>query len=338
MERIRNRPEKFQLTRMIKTIKLMHPLILFYSALCLTLNPAYAEEISKNLRIATTVPPITNIIENVGGSLIAVTGLVPNGMDSHSFEPVPSNAKILANADIIVVNGLNLEEPIIRLAEKVKRTSTPIVYLANETLPEEEWQYDFSFPKEQGKPNPHLWPNIAMTIQYVAIIRDRLVNLDPSHAAFYEANASSYIAKLNRLDQAIFACIGTIPESNRKLVTYHDSFAYFAPRYGMKIIAAIQPASFTEPGPRDIINIIEQIKREKIPAIFGSEVFPSKIMEQIARESGANFVDKLSDDTLPEKPNHSFIGMMINNIEIMTKALGGEPACARHVDASNLTD
>lgn len=316
----------------------MRSLIFFYSALFLTLNLVYAEKINKNLHVATTVPPITNIIENIGGSLITVTGLVPNGMDSHTFEPVPSDAKILAKADIIIVNGLNLEEPTIKLAENVKKIDTPIVHLANETLPEEEWKYDFSFPKEQGRPNPHLWTNIALTIRYVEIIRDRLANHDPRNADFFAANASSYITKLFRLDQAIFACVETIPEGNRKLVTYHDSFAYFAPRYGMEVIAAIQPASFTEPGPRDIINIIEQIKREKIPAIFGSEVFPSKIMEQIARESGAEFVDELSDDELPEKPNHSFIGMMVNNIEIMTKALGGKPACARHIDVSNLTD
>lgn len=210
--------------------------------------------------------------------------------------------------------------------------------LANETLPEEEWQYDFSFPKEQGNPNPHLWPNIALTIRYAEIVRDRLAEYDPRHADSYAANASTYIAKLTRLDQAIFTCVETIPESNRKLVTYHDSFAYFAPRYGMEVIAAIQPASFTEPGPRDIVRIIKQIKREKILAIFGSEVFPSKIMEQIARESGAAFVDALSDDELPEKPDHSFIGMMVNNIRIITEALGGNPTCASHVDTSNLSD
>ncbi|SEM99152.1 metal ABC transporter substrate-binding protein [Nitrosomonas marina] len=309
-----------------------------FTTLLLATNLVHAENSEKMLRIATTVPPITNIVENIGGSLVTVSGIVPNGTDSHTFEPVPSDAKTLAHADIIFVNGMSLEVPTIKLAEKVKKSNTPIVRLANETLPEEEWQYDFSFPKEQGNPNPHLWPNIALTIRYAEIVRDRLAEHDSRHADLYAANATAYITKLQRLDQAIFACIETIPESNRKLITYHDSFAYFAPRYGMEVIAAIQPASFTEPGPRDIVYIIEQIKREKIPAIFGSEVFPSKIMEQIARESGARFVDELSDDELPEKPNHSFIGMMVNNIVIMTEALGGESACASHIDASNLID
>ncbi|SER06024.1 zinc/manganese transport system substrate-binding protein/manganese/iron transport system substrate-binding protein [Nitrosomonas sp. Nm51] len=322
----------------MKKLSLADTIFIFFAALVLTSSLAHAEKTEKILRIATTVPPITNIVENIGGPLVTVSGIVPNGMDSHTFEPVPTDAKTLAHADIIFVNGMSLEVPTIKLAEKVKKPGTPIIRLANETLPEEEWQYDFSFPKEHGNPNPHLWPNIALTIRYVEIIRDRLAEHDPRHADIYAANASTYIAKLTQLDQAIFACVNTIPKNSRKLVTYHDSFAYFAPRYGMEVIAAIQPASFTEPGPRDIVHIIEQIKREKIPAIFGSEVFPSKIMEQIARESGARFVDELSDDELPEKPNHSFIGMMVNNIEIMTEALGGDSACASHVDAGNLLD
>ncbi|MDR4650985.1 MAG: metal ABC transporter substrate-binding protein [Nitrosomonas sp.] len=319
------------------SLQLLHQLILV-TILCLFLSPAQAGMTNKKPHVVTTVPPITNIVENVGGSLIKVTGIVPNGMDSHTFEPVPTDAKTLADADIIIVNGLNLEVPTIKLAEKVKKADTPIVQLANATLPEEEWQYDFSFPKEHGNPNPHLWPNIALTIRYAELIRDRLAEYDSRQADLYAANAAMYISKLTRLDKAIFACVETIPESNRKLVTYHDSFAYFAPRYGMEVIAAIQPASFTEPGPRDIVHIIEQIKREKILAIFGSEVFPSKIMEQIARESGAAFIDELSDDELPEKPNHSFIGMMVNNIKIITEALGGNPACASHIDTSNLID
>lgn len=291
---------------------------------------------ARAIHVVTTVPPITNIVENVGGSHIQVIGIVPNGMDSHTFEPVPADAKTLARADIIIVNGLSLEMPTIKLAEKVKKADTPILFLGESTLHEDEWQYDFSFPREHGHPNPHLWPNIALTIKYAELTRDRLSALDPANKKAYFANADLFIAKLRQLDEAIFSCVASIPEDSRKLVTYHDSFAYFAPRYGMTVIGAIQPATFTEPGPREVIRIIEQIKAEKIPAIFGSEVFPSKIMAQIARESGAKFIDELSDDELPED-NPSFIGMMVNNMVIMTEALGGNPDCVAHVDASNLS-
>jgi zinc/manganese transport system substrate-binding protein/manganese/iron transport system substrate-binding protein len=104
----------------------------------------------------------------------------------------------------------------------------------------------------------------------------------------------------------------------------------------MKTITAVQPSDFSEPGPREVIRIIKQIRNENVPAIFGSEVFPSKIMEQIARETGVKFIDQLSDDALPLPPENSFIGMMANNMRIMTAALGGNPGCMTDVDTSNI--
>ncbi|MDQ3186396.1 MAG: metal ABC transporter substrate-binding protein, partial [Pseudomonadota bacterium] len=157
----------------------------------------------------------------------------------------------------------------------------------------------------------------------------------PLNKERYIANTAAYLARLQKLDNAIFDCVKSIPEKNRKLVTYHDSFAYFAPRYGMKVIAAIQPANFSEPGPREVIRIIKQINKERVPAVFGSEVFPSKATEQIARETGVKFIDQLSDDELPPPPNNSFIGMMVNNMAIMTEALGGNPVCVANVDTRN---
>lgn len=290
----------------------------------------------QDINIVTTVAPITNIVQNIVGSDINVTGIVPNGIDSHTFEPVPTDAKLLADADIIIVNGLDLEIPTLKLAEKVKASDAPIVQLGNSTLQEEEWQYDFSFPRELGHPNPHLWTNIALVIRYAEIIRDNLITLNPQHTDIYTMNTTAYVEILQQLDKAIFNCVESIPENNRKLVTYHDSFAYFAPRYGMEVVAAVQPSNFSEPGPQEVIRIIEQIKKEAIPAIFGSEVFPSKVMEQIAREAGARFVDQLSDDELPPAPNNSFIGMMAKNMRIMTGALGGNSDCMSGINTSNL--
>lgn len=298
-------------------------------------SPAHSSEVKK-FNIVTTVAPITNIVQNVGAGYIDVTGIVPDGTDSHTFEPVPSDAKILGAADIIIVNGLDLELPTVKLAEKVKKTTTPILQLGNRTLRKEDWRFDHSFPRVHGHPNPHLWPNIALAMRYAEIVRDSLIALDPQHKKGYIANTAAYLAKLQKLDNAIFDCVKSIPQNNRKLVTYHDSFAYFAPRYGMKVIAAIQPANFSEPGPREVIRIIKQINKEKVPAIFGSEVFPSKAAEQIARETGVKFIDQLSDDELPQPPNNSFIGMMANNMAIMTEALGGNPRCMENVDTSNV--
>lgn len=311
--------------------------LLIFLILCCFHSVAIATKQNTKLKIATTVSPITNIVQNVGGAAIDVKGVVPDGIDSHTFEPLPSDAKLLQQADLIIVNGLDLELPTLQLAEKVKKNHVPILQLGNRVLSKEEWRYDFSFPRELGHPNPHLWLNIELVMRYVELIRDQLIAADPANKANYVSNTEIYLNKLDRLDQAIFTCVASIPEKNRKLVTYHDSFAYFAPRYGMTVIAAIQPHDFSEPGPQEVINIIKQIRSENVPAIFGSDVFPSRVMVQIAREAKVKFIDQLSDDELPPAPNHSFIGMMVKNMAIMTEALEGDKTCMVGIDVSNIT-
>lgn len=295
--------------------------------------------LGSKFKIVTSVAPITNIVANVGGRQVEVLGIVPEGVNSHTFEPAPSDAKVLRGANLIVMNGLHLELPTIKLAEKVKDPQTRIIQLGDLAVGKDDWKFDFSFPKADGHPNPHLWPNIALAMRYAELTRDALVSADPAHAESYFANTTVYLAKLAKLDAAVFECVKSIPAKNRKLVTYHDSYAYFAPRYGMKVIGAIQPADFSEPTPREVMRIIAQLKLEQVPAIFGSEVFPSKILGQIAKESGARFIDELADDDLPGEPgapNHTFIGMMTRNMEIMSAALGGNPRCVAGVDVANV--
>jgi zinc/manganese transport system substrate-binding protein len=296
--------------------------------------PAGSAEAADKLKVATSVAPITDIVRHVGGDVIEVTGLIPEGRDSHTYEPAPSDARILSNADVIIMNGLHLETPIQKLALKVKQPEAPMFELGEAAITHDDWQFDLSFPKEKGNPNPHLWVDIAFASRYAEITRDRLSRIDPAHAGIYAANTTTYLAKLSRLDNAAFVCVASIPANNRKLVTYHDSFAYFAPRYGMQVIAAVQPADFAEPAPRDVAAIIDQLKREKVPAIFGSEVFPSPVLEQIAREAGAKYVTDLRDDELPgepDTPEHTYIGMMVNNLTEIAKGLGGDPHCASDV-------
>ena len=294
---------------------------------------------ANKLEIITSVAPITNIVKNVVGDRANVIGIVPEGVNSHTFEPAPSDAKSLRKADLIIMNGLHLELPTIELAESVKKPKTKIVHLGDLTVTPAQWKFDFSFPKDKGHPNPHLWPNIELAMKYAEFSRDALIEVDPSNAATYRNNTKTYLEKLAKLDEAIFECVKAIPANQRKLVTYHDSYAYFAPRYGMTVVGAIQPADFSEPTPKEVIRIIKQLRKEKVRAVFGSEVFESKILEQIAREAGANFIDQLADDDLPGQAgdeNHSFIGMMVNNMKIMSEALGGNAQCVANVDVRNI--
>jgi ABC-type Zn uptake system ZnuABC Zn-binding protein ZnuA len=291
------------------------------------------------LAVVTTVSPITNIVYNVGGERIALTGIVPEGTNSHTFEPAPSDAKLLAQADLIFVNGLKLEEPTLALAEANKRAGAEIVLLGEQTITPDQYQYDFSFPKEGGSPNPHLWPNPLHALRYAEIVRDALSKRDPDGAGYYTKNYGAFKARIDALDQAIKATVDSIPEANRKLLTYHDSFAYFAPRYGMTVIGAIQPADFAEPSAQEVAQLITQLKREKVPAIFGSEVFPSTVLDQIGTEAEVRFVDTLRDDDLPGKPgdaSHSYLGMMVENLKTMASALGGKPELIASFDTANV--
>ncbi len=291
------------------------------------------------INVATTVSPLTNILFNVGGDRIDLTGIVPEGVNSHTYEPAPSDAKILAEADLIFVNGLKLEEPTLALAEANKKPDAEIILLGEQTITPDDYVYDFSFPKEGGSPNPHLWTNPLLALRYAEIIRDALAQRDPNNAAVYNANYDAFKQRIEALDKAIQETVDSIPPENRKLLTYHDSWAYFAPRYGMTVVGAIQPSDFAEPSARDVADLIEQIRAEKVPAIFGSEVFPSPVLEQIAKESGAAYVDDLRDDDLPGTPgaaNHSYIGLMVENLRIMAEALGGDPAIITAVDVNNV--
>ncbi|OGO49749.1 MAG: ABC transporter substrate-binding protein [Chloroflexi bacterium RBG_16_63_12] len=313
--------------------------VLIVSWLLSACNGTTTPAVSNKLNVVTTVSPITNIVYNIGGDRINLTGIVPEGTNSHTFEPAPSDAQKLAQADLIFANGLKLEEPTLKLAEANKKADAEIILLGEQTITPDQYVYDFSFPKEAGSPNPHLWPNPMYALRYAEIARDALARRDPANADYYRKNHDAFKARIEALDKAIMETIHSIPAANRRLLTYHDSFAYFAPRYGMTVIGAIQPSDFAEPSAQDIANLITQLKAEKVPAIFGSEVFPSPVLDQIAKEAGVQYVDTLRDDDLPGKPgdaNHSYLGLMVEDVKIMATALGGNPALIANFDTSNL--
>jgi ABC-type Zn uptake system ZnuABC Zn-binding protein ZnuA len=280
------------------------------------------------LDVATTVAPISSLARNIGGDRIRLHGIVPDATNSHTFEPSPSDAKFLAAADLIVVNGLHLEQPTLDLAAASKNVDTPIKMLGDEAITKADWLFDFSFPESEGDPNPHLWMNVRYALRYAELMRDWFSAADAPNKAYYGANYDKLKARLDELDGMIEQGVASVPEENRKLLTYHDSWAYWARQYGFKVIGAVQASDFSDPSPQEVAQLIDQIKAEKVPAVFGSEVFPSPVLEQIAKESGAKFVDELRDDEPPgaeRAPEHTYLGMLKKDMQVMIEALGGDP-------------
>jgi ABC-type Zn uptake system ZnuABC Zn-binding protein ZnuA len=291
--------------------------------------------------VVTTVSPITDIARNVAGNVVHVDGLIPEGVDSHTFEPTPGSARLIGKADIIFLNGLHLEDPTLRLANANHKPGARIFQLGPNALSQSQYVYDFSFPKSGGKPNPHLWMDVAFATKYAELIRDQLVAAYPAGAAQFRANTTAYVMLLNRLSTAVQAAVNTIPVANRVLLTYHDSFAYFAKHYGMRVIGAIQPADFAEPSGKEVAALIRQIKAEHVPAIFGSEVFPSPVLAQIGRDSGAKYEATLRDDDLPGEiggPQHSYVGLMIYDVRTMVTDLGGNPSALDGIPTQSAYD
>jgi ABC-type Zn uptake system ZnuABC Zn-binding protein ZnuA len=300
-------------------------------------DPGTTVPASGRLVVATTVAPITSIAAAVIGDRADIKGIVPEGTNSHTFEPPPSTAELLSIADVLFLNGLQLEVPTKELAVANAKSGSTTVELGTRTIDEDEYLYDFSFPKEEGKPNPHLWTNPPMAKKYGEIIRDTMIEKDPANASTYRANLDSFTAEVDQLDQAMRASFSSLPPEKRKLLTYHDAYAYFAKDYDWKVVGAIQVADFEDPSPKEIADLIDQVRQEQVAAIFGSEVFPSPVLEQIGKETDVRYVDVLRDDDLPQEPGgaeHSLIGLLRFDYVTMTEALGGDATALRDLDVS----
>ena len=297
------------------------------------------------LLVVTTVAPLTNIVSNIAGDRVEVKGIIPEGTDSHTFEPRPSDGELLSKADLVIVNGLELEVPTLKLAKSVKPKDAEIYEVGSNSITEDKYVFDASFPKSGGKPNPHLWVSTKYAKAYANLAAEQLTKLEPEGKDYYATNLKNYLQRLDELDKVTREVVNSIAPANRKLLTYHDSWAYWSKDYGFEVIGAIQPSDFNEPSAQDVAKLIDQVRESKVPAIFGSEVFPSKVEEQIAREAKVKTANT-SDDDLPgegsanamENPNpeHTYIGMMAENLRILAENLGGDPKLVDKLKTTNV--
>jgi zinc/manganese transport system substrate-binding protein len=276
-------------------------------------SPAMAQT---KLPVVATMSILADFVKNVGGDRVEVSTLVgPNG-DAHVYTPTPADAKKVAAAKVVVVNGLGLEGWMTRL---IKASGTKAATVtASEGVKSRKME-------EEGHQitDPHAWQDVANAKIYVADIRDGLTAADPAGKAAYEANAASYLAKLDDLEKEVKAVIGRIPAARRRIITTHDAFGYFGAAYGMEFISPEGVSTETEASAKDVAKIITQIKKQKIPAVFLENISDPRMMQQIAKESGAKIGGSLFSDALSDEkgPAPTYIDMMHNNIKQFDAAL-----------------
>ncbi|HEV7438951.1 MAG TPA: metal ABC transporter substrate-binding protein [Methylobacterium sp.] len=281
------------------------------------------------VRAVATFSILADLVREVGGANVTVSSLVGPDADAHGYSPAPGDSRTLARADIVVINGLGFEGWIERLV-KASGAKAALVVAAKgiATIPGRHAHTHDHAPgvgdEADHAADPHAWQSIANVKVYVANIRDGLAKADPAHAADYAANATSYLAKLDALDAEIRAAIASIPPEHRRVITTHDAFGYFSAAYGLRFIAPQGVSTDSEASPRDVAQIIRQIRRDKVPAVFLETIADPRLMEQIARESGAKIGGKVYSDALsgPAGPAPTYLDMMRANLRAFREALG----------------
>jgi zinc/manganese transport system substrate-binding protein len=293
---------------------------------------AHAQE---KLPVVASFSILGDMIENVGGSRVALTTLVGADGDAHVYAPKPSDAKAVAEAKIVFVNGIGFEGWMERLVQS-SASKAGIVTASKgiETIAfgEEEEHHDHGHAHEKkeahadhdhGELDPHAWQSVANAKTYVGNIRDALIAADPSGKAEYEANASAYLAKLDALDTEVRAAVAGLPQDGRTIITSHDAFGYFAHAYGIEVVAPQGVSTEAEPTAKQVAALIRQIKAEKVRAIFVENITDPRMIKRIAEESGAKIGGALYSDALSQKggPAGTYIDMIRHNIRTLSAGL-----------------
>jgi zinc/manganese transport system substrate-binding protein len=270
------------------------------------------------IRTVATFSILGDLVRQVGGERVEVTTLVgPNG-DAHVYSPTPADGRRLTDARVIFTNGLNFEGWIDRLI-KSSGAKAPKVEAARGVKPLAGDEHGHG----HGGPDPHAWQSIGNAKIYAANIRDALIAADPEGKAAYEAQAAAYLARLDEVEAEAKSLAARIPPERRKIITSHDAFRYFEAAYGIDFVSPQGVSTEAEASAKDVGRIIQQIRREKIAAVFVENVSDARLMERIAKETGARIGERVYSDALSEPggPAGTYIDMMRHNIRAFSAAL-----------------
>jgi zinc/manganese transport system substrate-binding protein len=286
---------------------------LIFLVLVASAAPLRAQErLQDRLNVVASFSILGDFVRNVGGERVSVTTLVGPDGDVHVYTPAPADAKKIADAKLLVINGLGLEGWLPRLLQ-ASGSKAPIIRATDGIAP----------LKSGSDADPHAWQSVANAKIYVVNIRDALVAADPADAGVFRANAENYLVKLDALDREVRQAIAQIPQNHRKVISTHDAFGYFAAHYGIDFIAPLGVSTESEASARDISKIIIQVKASGIPAVFLENISDPRLMRRISAETGARVGGTLYSDSLTDEKGEAptYIDMVRHNIKTLTSAL-----------------
>lgn len=289
-------------------------------------------ESDAEVRVAATTSVIQDLAEQVGGERVEVTSIVPVGGSPETFQPSPRDAARISESQIVFENGLGLDDWIEDLVESAGGEGQTVVELTDGLEPIEGEEHGEEEPEGDGaeeghgeghaEGDPHFWLDAGYAQVYAEKIRDALVEVDPDGAGEYEANAEEYLAALEELDGYIAEQAETIPEENRKLVTTHEAFAYFAEAYGFELEGSIIQNPEAEPSSREVAEVVTMIKGENVPAIFTEPQFNGGLADTIANEADVEVYELYSDTLVEDDSGNTYEAMMRTNIDRLVEGLG----------------
>jgi ABC-type Zn uptake system ZnuABC Zn-binding protein ZnuA len=263
------------------------------------------------ISVASFSSVLTEIAQQVGGDRVVVTGLVQPGIDPHEYEPTPADLKKVSEAQLILTSGKHLENYLNKLQEATGGKGDLVK--VGDQIPSLQL-------KGEGE-DPHWWNSVVNFERGTRIVRDELSRLDPAAKGEFEKNATAYLTKLDELNRWIKRKVAELPRDKRKLVTSHDAFQYFARDYGFSISAIEGISTETEPSNRHVAELIDQIKKENVKAIFIESTLNPKVTKEITRETGAKIGGTLYADGLGSGDASTYAGMMKHNVTTIVDAL-----------------
>lgn len=275
-------------------------------------DPSQTDDGSR-LMVVTSTTVLEDLTRHVVGDDVSVVSVVPYDTDPHVYEPTPADARLVANADVLIANGANLEP---WFASLTQAAAAPVLFVVEtESLP--------VLFEEDGEPDPHLWMVPPFAANYVTAIAEMMAAVDTANASEYQQRAAAKRDVLHALDNELTALFATVPRERRVLVTSHDAFRYFGAHYGFEVASLYGISTETQPSARQVQSLIDLLRDQQIPTIFVETTIDQSVLERIAQDAGVEIGTPLYGDALgpPGSVADSYVAMMRHNAEAIVDGL-----------------